>query len=119
LACKISFRSSLRVSKRGYIQLLYNPHCPNPERDILRLLNAKQRHSGKRTRPEPGRSRAETPYGSDMQPKSRTATEKEGTREISVAKRLISYWKQRTEEISAAKAQTSCWKTEDRRGLRS
>jgi len=51
----------LGASRKGYIQLFYPIRCPNPERGLLGLLNAKQRHSEKGSRPEPKLLRAGNP----------------------------------------------------------
>jgi len=50
----------LQSLKRGSNQQFYPMRHPNPERGILGLLNAKQRHSRERAWPEPERSRAKT-----------------------------------------------------------
>ena len=57
-SCKISRRAP--KPKQGYAQQLYPIRDPNPERGLLGLLNAKQRHSGKRNRSELKRSRIGT-----------------------------------------------------------
>ena len=63
------------ASKKGYVQQLYPIRGPDREKGLLELLDAKQRHSGKRTWPELERSRAETPYRASMQLKCGVATE--------------------------------------------
>jgi len=69
---KKSLYTFFRISKRGYTQLVCPIRCPNPKRDLPRLLNAKQRHSEKGSRPEPKLLRQEIPerFSASEQPYS-------------------------------------------------